>query len=166
MQIERGMSAKRPNWNFFNNLLYKIYILWKIASSCIWGPTMQAVLNKWVCRPISPKLHNFKFFLQFLAHNQNSKSIFFMEKNCHLLYLGSHIVGLIFLPKWMWKKLAKMDARRKRYYTVYCPQVTDWQSNRVTESRHWHSINGWGKIFMPIFNKLPYLFRSQDDKAV
>ena len=45
--------------------------------------------------------------------------------------------------------------------------TTEWQSDRVTESQS-HATStpytgGWN-FFMPIFNKLPYLLRSQGDK--
>ena len=38
----------------------------KFANSCIWGPTMRAVLDKLGGLPIGPELSNFKIFELFL----------------------------------------------------------------------------------------------------
>ena len=52
----------------------------KIANSCIWGPTMWAVLDKWGCRPIGLNWTNFDFQEHFPVSNQNSKGVSFMKK--------------------------------------------------------------------------------------
>ena len=52
----------------------------KFANSCIWGPTMQAVLDKWGCRPIGPNWTNFDVLEHFPVQNQNSKGVSFMKK--------------------------------------------------------------------------------------
>ena len=47
--------------------------------------------------PISPELTNIKISQQFLIQNPNLKGDSFKEKNCQLLYLGSHTVGRFLL---------------------------------------------------------------------
>ena len=44
-----------------------VYFMKKIAYSCIWGPTMRAVLAKWGCLPIGPNWTNLKSLEQFLT---------------------------------------------------------------------------------------------------
>ena len=52
--FEKGGSANQAR-----RTALKIYQ--KIANSCIWGPTMQADLDKWGCQPIGPNRTNFDF---------------------------------------------------------------------------------------------------------
>ena len=58
----------------------------KFANSCINGPTMQAVWDKWGCRPFGPNWTNFDVWEHFPVQNQNSKGVSFMKK------LPSHLV--------------------------------------------------------------------------
>jgi hypothetical protein len=68
--FEKQGSANRPTMNRFENLstfsftkseLKGVLFYEKIANSCIWGPTVRAVLDKWGYRPIGPNLTNFDF---------------------------------------------------------------------------------------------------------
>ena len=43
----------------------------KNANSCIWGPTMLAILDKWGCRPIGPIWPNLKIFQYFPVKKTN-----------------------------------------------------------------------------------------------
>jgi hypothetical protein len=52
----------------------------EIANSCIWGPTMQAVLDKWGWRPIGLNWTNFDLKEHFPVQNQNSKGVSYMKK--------------------------------------------------------------------------------------
>ena len=52
----------------------------KCANSCINGPTVRAVLDKWGCRPIGPNWTNFDVWEHFPVQNQNSKGVSFMKK--------------------------------------------------------------------------------------
>ena len=45
----------------------------KIANSCINGPTMRAVSDKWGCQPIGPNWTNFDFQYHFPVQNNNLK---------------------------------------------------------------------------------------------
>ena len=74
------------------------------------------------------------------------------------------------LPKWMQKfiSLKQMQGSRViRQFIVH--RVTELQSHRVAESQC-HRVMTYpllirvGEIFMPIFNKFPYSFRSQGNK--
>ena len=40
----------------------------KIANSCIWGATMQAVLDELGCLPIGPNWTNFGFFIKIFLY--------------------------------------------------------------------------------------------------
>ena len=65
-----------------------------------------------------------------------------------------------FLPKWMQKKFGPYGWKAAEFIVH---RVTEWQSDRLKEWHHFHSLYGWGKFFMSIFNKLPYLLHSQGD---
>ena len=60
----------------------------------------------------------------------------------------------LFLLKWMQKIFSP-----NRWKAA---EILDCLS--LTESHHFHSLDGWGNCFMLIFNKLPYSLRSQGDK--
>ena len=60
----------------------------EIANSCIWGPTMQAVLDKWGVSANRPKLDQFCFLRTFSCTKSKFKGGIFYEKNWHLMLLG------------------------------------------------------------------------------
>ena len=57
-----------------------------------------------------------------------------------------------FLPKWTQKKFRPKRMKGGRVIRPFIyHRVTEWQSDRVTESHHFHSLYGWVKFFYAHF---------------
>ena len=72
LKILQEFPVQNANWK-------DDFWMQKIANSCILGPILQAILDKWGCLPISTKWINFKISQQFSFLNPNWK-VRFMNK--------------------------------------------------------------------------------------
>ena len=54
LKISQHFLTQNQNWK-------GVRFIKKIANSCIWGPTVRAILDKWGCRPIGQNLTDFDF---------------------------------------------------------------------------------------------------------
>ena len=90
----------------------------KIANSCIWGPTMHAISDKWGCQPIGPNLTNLNFFKNiFLYKIQIQMGVYFMKK------LPSHVItALCGGPFWSnaWLPTGQILADQIFFYPGHC----------------------------------------------
>ena len=82
------------------------------------------------------------------------KSLFFWPLAPAQPALGREkkILRHTFLPKWTQKKFRPKRMKGGRVIRPFIyHRVTEWQSDRVTESRHFHSLYGWVKFFYTHF---------------
>ena len=59
---QNGQMKKNSTFSYTKSELKgSLFYEKKIANSCIWGPTVQAILDKWGCQPIGPNWTHFDF---------------------------------------------------------------------------------------------------------
>ena len=126
----------------FNPDLREINFYEKYCQFIVWGPKLQAVWrNKGSAN--RPKMDQLENFSTISYSKSKLKGGPFYEKNCQLMY---------FRPKRMKGGEVIRPFVAHRVTESQSHRVTESQSHRVTESHHFHSLYGWVKFFMPIFN--------------
>ena len=80
-----------------------------IANSCIWGSTMQAVLNKLGCLPISPNWTKFDFFNNFWFEIRNGTILKILKAFCIKKFQQGQFYKEISIKVWLFQKVKKSE---------------------------------------------------------
>ncbi len=139
--LKNGGSAKRPTMNRFANFSTFYYTKSKFEG----GPFYEKNCQLMYLGPYSAG----RFGPIGVSANQPKFDQFWLLRtfSCTKSKLRH-----IFLPKWTQKKIRPKRMKGDRDIRLFIAhRVTEWQSHRVTESHHFHSLYGRVKFFYAHF---------------